>query len=40
MKKKKLVLKEKYQNLLAIILLYSLIIIGIILVNARLGMLQ
>ena len=36
-RQKKLVLKEKYQTILAILLLYSIVIIGIILLNARLG---
>ena len=37
--KKRLVLKEKYQAILGILLLYSIVIIGIILINARLGQL-
>ena len=37
--RKRLVLKEKYQALFGIFILYMIIIIGVILINARLGQL-
>ena len=39
-KQKRLVLKEKYQLIVGMIILYSIVINGIILINARLGMMQ
>ena len=39
-KQKRLVLKEKYQLIVGMIILYAIVIIGIILLNARLGMMQ
>ena len=37
MKKKHLVLKEKYEIIVCAFLLYTIVIVGIILINARLG---